>query len=80
MAPLVSLKCAKPVSLVFIDAYSYINMYCETYISVIMTSANRRMATSLKLSLVSIVLLTCVHIGATQDDGESLYLNVTVIH
>ena len=26
---------------------------------------------SLQLFLVSIVLLTCVYIGATQDDGES---------
>ena len=31
-----------------------------------------RMSRSLQLFLVSIVLLTCVDIGATQDDGEYL--------
>ena len=33
-----------------------------------------RMSRPLKLALVLIVLLTCVHIGAVQDDGKSLYL------
>ena len=61
----------------------YKNNYCATYnISVpfcVDCVLMEGMSRSLKLSLVSIVLLTCVHIEATQDDGESLYLNEFII-
>ena len=70
IAPLVSLKCTKTTTRA---AYNISVPFCVD------CALMEGMSRSLKLSLVSIVLLTCVHIGATQDDGESLYLNGFII-